>query len=283
MILRPASRTDLPAIEAFLKEHIAGSMFLLSNLHDHGLFGSDPRALRLWLLGDPVAGVFGMTEEGMVLMQIPDADATVWAAAAALCSGRRLIGASGSAPQVRQFLGAVGLSDAASDHDADEPGFVLDLDRLRIPDLSEGARLVPFAAHRETALLWRRDYLVEILGQSEAEAMAMAHNDLGRFAVRDSHRVLEIDGVPVAMTGFNARIPGAVQVGGVYVPPDQRRQGYGRMVVALHLAEARAAGDRQDVLFAVSDYAARAYRAIGFEQAGPYGLVLFSTPQELAA
>jgi hypothetical protein len=53
--------------------------------------------------------------------------------------------------------------------------------------------------------------------------------------------------------------------------------------VALHLAEARARGVARARLFAVSDPAARAYRAIGFGPADPVGLLLFADPQQVRA
>ncbi len=80
---------------------------------------------------------------------------------------------------------------------------------------------------------------------------------------------------PLAMTGFNARLPDIVQVGGVYTPPDLRGRGHARRAVALHLAAARDAGIRRATLFSGSDMASRAYRSIGFRQIGDWTLLIF--------
>ena len=91
-----------------------------------------------------------------------------------------------------------------------------------------------------------------------------------------------LDRQPVAMTGFNARLPEIVQVGAVYTPPLLRNKGYARLAVALHLAEARETGTRHAVLFAASDAAARAYQAIGFLPTFAFALVLFSSSAKVA-
>jgi predicted GNAT family acetyltransferase len=85
----------------------------------------------------------------------------------------------------------------------------------------------------------------------------------------------------VAGTGFNARLPGIVQVGGVWVPPPLRRQGLARGAVALHLLEARTEGVGRAILFSASDHAARAYRSLGFREIGRFTLLLFREPQEV--
>ena len=89
-----------------------------------------------------------------------------------------------------------------------------------------------------------------------------------------NHRVLWRGTDPVALTGLNARLADVVQVGGVFVPPALRSQGFARRAVALHLAEARTGGASRAVLFAATPAAFRAYQAIGFNQTGWMGLAL---------
>jgi uncharacterized protein len=76
---------------------------------------------------------------------------------------------------------------------------------------------------------------------------------------------------------FNARLPDVVQVGGVYTPPEHRRRGAARAVVAGMLRGARdEEGVGRAILFTGDDNVAAqtAYRAIGFTAVGEYGLVL---------
>ena len=84
------------------------------------------------------------------------------------------------------------------------------------------------------------------------------------------------------MTGLNAELPEAVQVGGVYTPPGMRGRGYARAAVALHLDQARRTGIPRAVLFAASDAAARAYTAIGFRPAGRMAMILFAPGTRIA-
>ncbi|MFN3954519.1 MAG: GNAT family N-acetyltransferase [Pararhodobacter sp.] len=164
--MRPLTPSDRPALETFLHEHLAGSMFPLSNLAGRG------RAMQVWCCHENahIAGMLGLTEDGMLLPQ------------------------------------------------------------------------------------WLRD---------------------------GSHRLLRRAGQIVALTGFNADLGDAVQVGGVYCPPALRGRGLARLAVALHLAEARARGATRAVLFAASAPAVRAYRALGFQPADEITLVLFASPQRV--
>lgn len=86
---------------------------------------------------------------------------------------------------------------------------------------------------------------------------------------------------PVAMSAFNAVLPEIVQIGGVFVPRRLRNRGYARLAVAQHMVEARARGVQRAVLFAASEAAVRAYRAIGFQPAAAISLVLFDGAQRL--
>ncbi len=80
----------------------------------------------------------------------------------------------------------------------------------------------------------------------------------------------------MAMSSFNTAIDEAVQVGGVWTPPALRRRGYARAVVAASLRDARAEGVQRAILFTgdTNIAAQKAYRAIGFQGVGDYGLLL---------
>ncbi|MFN4191607.1 MAG: GNAT family N-acetyltransferase [Tabrizicola sp.] len=182
-------------------------------------------------------------------------------------------------PQDRSAMDAV----LTARLDDDEPGFALDLADLRLPD-APGTRLVPAAkVARDLLLAWRAAATVETQGMPPSQSRACAAKDVDGWLDRDSHRVLLHNGQPVALTGFNAALPEIVQVGGVYTPPDLRNRGYARTAVALHLAEARAAGANRAVLFAATPAAVRAYRALGFQPAADFTLFLLATPTRIAA
>ncbi|WP_293576229.1 GNAT family N-acetyltransferase [Phaeobacter sp.] len=284
MIWRPATADDLNDITDFLYRHVASSMFLLRNLRDHGLDGTAGKAMRMWLRGSAFDGVVGLTNEGMLLVQAPQATAQDWAdlqrAVVAPYCGTAQLGVLGETEQLRRYLSAAGLGHRATRLNRDEPGLALTLSDLQTSCLSRpalaNAVLYPIvAAPRPMLVQWRAAYHQEILGTPATEAVAVAGTDIDGYLLRDSHRILMVDGDWVAMTGFNARLPGVVQIGGVYTPPPLRGQGYARAALALHLQEAAAEGVTQAVLFAAGEAAVRAYRGIGFHDIEGYSLVLF--------
>lgn len=280
---RLAQQQDIPAIERFLLDHVQSSMFALANLREFGLNAPAPRAMSIWMLGEPLRGVFGITNEGMILPQCPDVSDADLAAAAVLIRDRRIMGLAGEASQARRFLRQAGWQDRAAHLNRDEPSFALDLRDLIVPQ-AENARLVPLSdGDRSLLIRWREAYHLESLGTDPGMARAAARKDIDGYFQRDSHRLLMVDDQPVSMTGFNATLPEIVQIGGVFTPPALRGRAYARTAVALHLAEARDAGVRKAVLFAASIAAVRAYVAIGFAPAGTFSLVLFSEQMEAAS
>jgi RimJ/RimL family protein N-acetyltransferase len=270
--MRLATAADIPAITRRLLDDAESAMFPLANLAAHGIAGGHPRAMTFWIAGDPPTDIVGITEEGMVMPLLSPAAAP---AAANALSGRAVTGMAGAAAGLRALAAACGLSDAPVKMSQDEPHFALRLSDLVMPDCGD-LRLIPAReAARDLLIGWRSDYDVEVLGGTPEAARAEAAATLDGWLAADSHRVLMRGGLPVALTGFNARLPDIVQVGGVWTPPALRGQGLARRAVALHLAEARAQGVTRATLFSASDKAARAYRAIGFRQIGIFALILF--------
>jgi len=280
MVWRAATDTDVARVLPFLDAHIQSSMFLLENLSLHGLGSDHPNGLTLWVQvrGD---GVFSVTNRGTVLMQMPAARAADWRAAGELLSGREIHGVLGDAPQVRGFVAANDLGAHPCQLDSDDPGFLLDLDDLTV-EMRPGEELMSVRdAPRALMDAWRIAYEIEAVQAPPEAARIKGPRDIDQFIARDSHRVLLVDGVPVAMSGYNTTYEDTVQVGGVFTPPDLRGRGYARRVVGRHMAECRARGARRAVLFAASADAARAYRAIGFRPAGTFALVLFAQPARI--
>lgn len=281
-MIREAGPEDRAALETVLTARLDQAMFPVSNLRTHGLseggFPSDhPHASRFWLVGD--RSVVALTRGGMILSLIaPGCDLS---RLPTVLAGQILQGAAGPAASTRPVLRALGLAAAPARLDEDEPGFALDLLHLRLPP-APGASLVPASqVSRDLLIDWRAAATVETQGMPPDLASDHAAQDVDGWLANDSHRILLHNGQPVALTGFNARLPEIVQVGGVYTPPAHRNRGHARTAVALHLAEARAKGATRAVLFAATPAAARAYRAIGFQPSADFSLVLFRDPVTL--
>jgi GNAT superfamily N-acetyltransferase len=278
-----AGPQDRPTLETLLTARLDQAMFPVTNLRAHGLgqgaFPSDhPHATRFWIVDGH--GVVALTQGGMVLALLPDNSDL--ASLPSAFAGLTVSGAAGPAQSIRPVLQALGLHAVPARLDDDEPGFALDLADLQCPDLP-GAALAPAAAAPLDLLIrWRAASMVETQGMPPKEAPAKAAEHVAAWLRDDTHRVLLHNGQPVALTGFNARLPEIVQIGGVYTPPDLRSRGYARTAVALHLAEARVNGTERAVLFAATPAAVRAYLAIGFQPAPDFSLVLFPDPVTLA-
>ncbi len=284
MSFRAATGAEAAAIAAFLRLYLDQAMFPLSNLTHHGM-GRDGRyQMRFWLRegGGRIVAVLGLSAMGMVLPVLPGQGEGDLRPLRDMLAGEAVEGIIGPVDWAAPLQSALGLTSAPVDHRADEPGFVLDLANLILP-AAQSLTLAPLTdAHRPLALDWRARYREEVMGTPPARSRAIAAGDIDTYIARDSHRLLLCDGTPVAMTGFNAELPEAVQVGGVYTPPGMRGRGYARAAVALHLDQARQTGIPRAVLFAASDAAARAYTAIGFRPAGRMAMIFFAPGTRIA-
>jgi RimJ/RimL family protein N-acetyltransferase len=275
--LIPLPEGRIEELREFLRADLPGAVFPLVNLTPAGL------PMRCWIAPEAgrIAAFLGLAEGGMA-MPVAPADWPGWAAARPALAGTRVSGLIGRPASVGPVRAALRLSDAATRRDAVEQGFALALDDLAMPAVS-GLRLVALDARwRGQAEAWRAAYEVEVLGARADQASVSAAGTVARWIAQRSHRMLLEGETAVAMTGFNADLGEVVQVGGVWTPPEGRGRGLARAAVALHLAESRARGAAQAVLFAVSDAAARAYAAIGFRPAGRMALVLFDGRPQVA-
>jgi len=273
-----ATEADRPGIEAFLKKHIATSMFPLSNLRRYGMNGGHSRAMKFWVRwhAGQITDVLPMSEEGMIFPQCPTGP---WGEVAVAIAGQTITGILGHAGQVAALRRFLGSSDQASGLHQVEPLYELALTDLAVPDCT-GFILRPLAdAPRDLIIGWRRAYLEEVLPMPGEDTAQKARDDIASYIEADTHRVLFQGDEPVAMTGFNAVLPEAVQIGGVYTPPTGRTRGLARRAVALHLQEARGSGVDHAILFAASPQSCKAYEAIGFARAGEYTILVYENPQ----
>jgi len=263
-------------LSGFLRQHLDNAMFPLSNIRRFGIDGVEPYAMRFWVATDSsrITDAIGLANSGALMPVCPNGD---WAAVRAVVRGEAVRVLIGPTPQVRPMMAALGLADAPMTLNDDDPHFALDLRQLRLPD--GPGRIVPLAeAPKDILRDWLFQYEVEALNATPDVAAKDAAFSYEHYCKDQSHVVLMEGDVPLAMTGFNARLPEAVQIGGVFTPPALRRRGYARRAVALHLDAARRHGVARASLFAGSQTAARAYIAIGFERIGDWSLCILKKP-----
>ncbi len=275
--MTPAEVEDRADIQQFLKDRQETSMFPLMNLRDHGWDSDAPYAMRFWLRRQhgAVTDVVGVTNAGMIMPQCPTCDLMGLRDGLA---GRQISGIIGLAEQAGCVKDALGLRGAPATLDRDEPLMTLKLRDLAVPD--GVGEIVPLAeAPKANILRWMIDYQLEALQTPADQAEDFAAGSYERYCERGSHVALMDGDVPLAMSGFNARLPEIVQIGGVYTPPAGRNRGLARRALGLHLAQARAEGVLRSVLFSASEAARRSYEALGYRVAGSWTLCLYAEPQ----
>lgn len=285
MTVREASPDDAPQIAGFLRRHLDQAMFPLANLADHGMGREGRYQMRFWLKedGGAIVAALGLSAMGMLLPVLPGCGAGDMAALRAALAGETVRGIIGATGWARGLFAALAIPDDAVQHSDDEPGFALDLSGLVLPGDPSLTLRVPGASDAVRLVRWRAHYLGEVVKTPPHLRVPAARADIKTYLAQGSHRLLLKDGLPVALTGFNAVLPEAVQVGGVYTPPDLRGRGYARAAVALHLAEACAAGVPRALLFAANAAAARAYQAIGFRPNGHMTMIVLHDGARVAA
>jgi ribosomal protein S18 acetylase RimI-like enzyme len=268
----------------FLDRRPDTTLFLQSNLRQGGLVDRGEVFQATWAAAfedGAIAGIAAHCWNGNVVVEAETALADV-VRAAADASRRGVNGILGARAQVEAARTALGLDTATAYMDSTEDLFALSLDRLRVPaPLASGAWEVraPHDDEIETLIAWRYAYRTETLGESPGEALrAKCAEEIPRYQRDQVHFVLAIDGAPAAYSAFNASTPSCVQIGGVWTPHALRSRGHARAVVGGSLLEAQRRGVTRSVLFTETDnHAAQAaYRAIGYERVGDYGMVLFS-------
>lgn len=270
----PVTRPELSQALAHLQIHAEGPIFLQSNLRNFGLAGHAPYSVHLRRTQD-WCGYLGLTVSGMLLPQMRDAGNRDWRDMRRDLAGVPLTGIVGEAGQVERLQELLGISYIGALTDHREPCFRLDLADLVMPDM-DGLTMRPLQdGDRGFLHGWKADYLVETLGHHPDSAAKTAPKVIDRMLCDDSHMLLLQGGRPVSMAGVNASVPGEVQIGGVYTPPRFRGQGFARAAVAQLLRGKRGEGFTRAFLFAASDRAAYAYKAIGFRPDGWMKLVLY--------
>ena len=280
--IRVLSAGDEAILESFLAPNLASSMFLINNLRISGLDYQDVPFHGTYV------GAFEAGELCAVIAQfwngvlIPQAPVHIQPLVEFLLneSDREVRGFVGPLDQVTQIVDRLGFGPEDFSVDGPEKLYHCDLKAMLIPKiLSSQQAIGRLCEHSDLELMieWRKAYCIEALNAEDSQAL----RDECEVSIQTQYEdqrlwLLEVDGQPVSTTSFNAAIKEAVQVGGVYTPPELRGKGYGRAAVAASLLGARESGVGQSILFTEEDNfaAQRAYEAIGFKQIGQFRLGL---------
>lgn len=285
--IRILADSDAPALERFLARHAESSMFLRSNMRRAGLtyrggkFEGDYYGA-VTAAGE-VTGVVAHYWNDNILVQAPEPHVL-----SALCSALRAAatrpcgGVLGPSAQADALIVGLSLPRDAFTMFADETLYALELDALRTPAAPE-VRMRPAApADAELLRAWMKAYEMEAIGRHPGDELdALVAARVADMVSGENCWLLEQAGLPVSLSGFNARLPDVVQVGPVWTPPERRSHGFARVLVALTLRAARAQGVAKALLFTDNPPAVKAYEALGFRRCGSYRLALLRQPVAL--
>lgn len=285
--IRLLVQSDEPRVSSFLAVHADTSMFLRSNIFRSGLEYRDA-AYHGQYFGacgpdGEILGVIAHFWNGNIMLQAPDRyirSALVACLAAEI--ERPICGILGAPEQAEAVIEAFGLRREAFALHADDDLYALALSDL-VASANPGLLVPALELDQDVLFSWLKAYNIEALGADDDEDLdTRLRREVDRGKASADRWVLVVDGYPVALSGFNARLPDVVQVGPVWTPPQFRNRGYARRVVAATLERARAEGVSRSILFTNNPSAAKAYEAIGFRKSGQYRLALLSKPHLVA-
>jgi predicted GNAT family acetyltransferase len=278
--IRLARPSDEGALLDFLCRHADSSLYLRFFIAQGGLVDDGKPLQGTYAAvfdGVDVVGVAMHDWQGAVFLQAPDHAAEL-ANAVVKASGRTLFAVVGPFSQVEEAHR--GLGERPASKRAKEGLFALNIGEMIGTDLGSASLVCRIARSEDLALLldWRFHYEMESTGLPDTESTReFARNAIAGHVGRGEAFILEVDGQPVSSCTWNARAAEAIQIGGVWTPPEHRNRRYGRAVVAGVLREAARDGVTRAVLFTDNSAARRSYEALGFRQIGEYGITIYST------
>ncbi len=290
MRIKKLKNGDEESLEQFLSGHAETSMFLRNNPRLSGLeYKARPyHGLYLASFDDSgnINGVLAQYWNGNIMMQAPDGEVlAALAAAFREQAPRSVAGILGPADQAQAVMRELELSDADYATNRDEGLYALDLDALIVPSNLDAGRheMVPAEDVDEAILTrWFKAYEIEALASEESEELdARVKDRVQRIGDTGDCWAFLVDGEPVSLSGFNARLPDIAQIGPVWTPPEHRSRGYARTLVALTLKKAADQGVQKAILFTDNPAAVKAYEAVGFKEIGSYRLALLKKPIDL--
>lgn len=279
--IRELEPGDEAALLQFLDIHADASMFLRSNLAAAGLIDGADAYQGRWVaafLGEAMVGVLAHFWNGMLAIQAPMATEALARAASDLLPPRPVAGMTGPLDQVMRVRDALGLTTRPARFFEREELFGCDLAAMAAPP-PDGRHVRPPRLDELPLLTdWRVAYHVEAYNAEPWDGLIAASAEEIKLRHGEAHDFVLVDDGdrPLAYCAYNAVLPDRVQIGGVYTPPDQRRRGHARRVVAGAMAQAARRGAARAVLFTATGNhpARRAYFSLGFRIVGDWGVIL---------
>ena len=283
---------DTQVLEEYLAPHKAESMFICSNLKATGIEygGSDFEGEYFGYFDkhdghlERLLGVIVHYWNGNVMMHAEDHDVLEKLILHLKKNIRRPVaGVLGPNIQAENVIKKLGLSGLSFRINSNEGLYEINLEALNELRMTSNMQVVSAQDVTKNILIkWMKSYEIEALGalnDGTLEKQVQENWNL-RLQKNDSW-VLLLDGIPVALSGFNARLTDMIQVGPVWTPPEYRNKGFARLLLAYTLQQEKIKGSKKAILFTDNPAAIKAYLAIGFKKIGNYRLALLEQTVEL--
>ena len=291
MNIKRLTTADVGILEQYLAPYQAECMFICSNIKAGGMeyAGQDFQGEYFGCFrgsSEDLDGVLVHYWNGNIMMYASDTQVLEQLVVFfKTYATRPVVGVLGPDRQAEYVVNSLGLQHAAFASNRNEGLYELDLKDLGAIKLPNDVAVVSMQdVSMDLLLQWRRAYAIEALGADNDSALEKrVAEEVDRQIRGQDCWVLLAGGVPVSLSGFNARLAEVVQVGPVWTPPEYRNQGFARLLLAWVLAQEKTKGTKKAILFTDTPAGIKAYRAIGFEKIGEYRLALLKKPVHLAA
>lgn len=270
-------------LSSWLNNYQETTMFIRNNLYHSGIiFQNAPFHGEYYgaYKDGQLNGVLAHYWNGNVMMQA--ADLSILSALVDAFKRKRtrpIAGILGENSQAGFVINKLDLSPDLFAVNYEEKLFLLDLDKLIIPDAIYAYNCTLKTVQDckiETIQEWLIAYHIEALGADahnpELEKSIIA--EIQNKQLSQNRWVLFVNNSPVSLCGFNANLPDIVQLGPVFTPVSLRNKGFARVAVYLCLKQAAMKQVKRALLFTNDNSAIRAYQSLGFQEIGKYRLGL---------
>ncbi|MDX1924728.1 MAG: GNAT family N-acetyltransferase [Rickettsiaceae bacterium] len=179
----------------------------------------------------------------------------------------------------------LGISSSSFRVNRNEGLYEMNLETLNQVSLEDSMKVVVAQDLSKNILTtWMQTYYIEALGFVNDAYLEQKVQEFWKLRLKKNDSwVLLLNGTPVALSAFRARLEDMVQVGPVWTPPEYRNRGFARLLVNYTLQQEKLKAIKKAVLFAHNPAAIKAYVSVGFKKIRTYRIALLAKPSGVIA
>ena len=292
MNIRLLKSQDIKALKAYLAPHRMECMYICSNLKAAGIeyrglayegeyfgyFEKDDDDLA------QLVGVIVHYWNGSIMMHAASNDILEQLILHLQKNiSRPVTGVIGPNLQAERVIENLGLSALSFTINRNNGLYAVNLETLNELSMPSNMQVVLTQDIPKRLLIeWMKSYNIEALGALNDEYLEKKiQEDWDLRLQKNDSWVLLLDGIPVALSAFNARCEDMVQIGPVWTPPEYRSKGFARLLLTYTLHQEKLKGTKKAILFTYNPAAIKTYLMIGFQEVGNYRLALLEKPIKL--